>query len=113
MRFDKAVDYFPPNNPTRWRQVVDALEDSDGKWGTWNHTYTRKRAAFRASRGTWHVERVGPFKHTGGDQWHHLWFDAFRDIRAPAPAHIGRFIAGSLMAVVTPGGEARAGVINR
>ena len=69
MRFDKAVDYFPPNNPTRWRQVVDALEDSDGKWGTWNHTYTRKRAAFRASRGTWHVERVGPFKHTDGDQW--------------------------------------------
>jgi len=105
MHYDKTADYFPPNNPTRWKQVVDALDDQDSAWGTWQHNVTRKRTSFRANRGTWHVERVGPFFHFGGDEWHHLWFDAFRHLRAPAPAHIGRWLKGSLMAAVTPDGE--------
>jgi len=108
MLYDKEADYFPPNNPTRWKHVVDAVQNGpDHDWvdGQRKHDKLHKKTTFPGPRGTWHVERVGPFYHKGDDEWHHVWFDAFNDLTNEGPDHIGKWTIGSLMSVVTPDGE--------
>merc|ERR1719502_572652 len=74
-----SVEFFPPYNQQRWSDLYPPLARDTG-WGTFNHGKMKKTCSFEASRGTWHVEKVGPFNFTNPEEWHQVWFDVFNEL---------------------------------
>jgi len=89
-----ASFYYPPHNQERWSDLRSALADGTG-WGRFDHGKVRRKCSFGAPRGTWHVERVGPFRFYEADEWHAAWWDPFNAHEYEPPANIGHFIIGS------------------
>jgi len=99
-----AALYYPPYNQERWSDLAPGLAGETG-WGTFDHGKIRRKCSFAGPRGTWHVERVGPFRQTHMDEWHAVWWDPFNEIEATPPGHIGRTFLGTFAAAVFDDGE--------
>ena len=104
---DNATFYYPPHNQERWSEVKSGLSGGTG-WGRFDHGKVRRKCSFGAPRGTWHVERVGPFRFYESDEWHAAWWDPFKAHEYEPPANIGHFIIGSFVSLVMGNGEVLA-----
>lgn len=110
LRFmENATDerYYAPVNQDRWSDLWPGLNRESG-WGSFDHGKTRRKCSFETARGTWHVERVGPFFFQKPDEWTAVWWDPFNEFERASPDNEGRSFIGSNAVVSDPHGEVLA-----
>lgn len=72
---------------------------------TKDHDKVKQSCSFEAERGTWHVDRVGPFREREVGSWHYAWFRPFEHLDIDLPKTVGKYQVATLTSLANEKGE--------